>query len=315
MKIKKTAMLALSLALGACLLAGCAKGAATEGGNTDSPDGGVYTITFDAGLGSFGSGSTVTRQTADGKLAASDKPSDPTYAGHTFDGWNTKADGKGDNFMPSTKYTADTTYYAQWKSGTTQVTPPANTGAYKITFDANGGTWEGSAPEVTTVGGKITAMPTAQPTRANYEFKGWNVSADGKGVEVTTNMEFSLATTVYAKWESAIPANDPTVTAVGSSGYWLVGDGVTGGSAADGWKAGVQFTKQGSVWVVYMTVTTGWLKVKDAATETGYSELANDGNGLAYTADDNFGGFNFFVNVAGRYKFTFDGTATTVENI
>lgn len=311
MNIKKTVTFALTLALGACLFAGCAKGPAGTEGDPDNPPtaGGEYTITFDAGLGSFGSGNKETRKTTDGKLSASALPANPTRDGYEFDMWE-DADGK--LFSLATKYTADTTFTAQWKENT--LTPPTPTGAYKITFDANGGTWTGAAPDVTTVNGRITAMPTAEPTRPDYEFKGWYLSMDGTGAPVTTAIEFTQAATVYAIWEEVVVIpSDPTVTAVGSSGYWLVGDGVTGGSVADSWKAGVQFTQQGNVWVVYMTVTTGWLKVKDAATDIGYSELINDGNGLAYTDDDNFGGFNFFVNVAGRYKFTFDGNATTIE--
>lgn len=128
MNIKKTIALALSLALGACMLTACAKtpqdggtgNGGTEGGGNGSATG-VYTITFDANGGTFGSGTTtvMTAKTdSNGELSPSSVPMDPKYDGHVFDKWQDEA---GNAFSFITVYTSDTTFKAQW---TVESTPP-----------------------------------------------------------------------------------------------------------------------------------------------------------------------------------------------
>ena len=75
------------------------------------------------------------------------------------------------------------------------VTPPAPT-EYTITFNGNGGT--PSAGTMSTIGGKLTSLPTA--TRSgSYSFDGWYTAASG-GTQITTAYTFSANTTVYAHW-------------------------------------------------------------------------------------------------------------------
>ncbi len=120
MRIKKTIAIALSLALGASLLTGCSKDLAAVGDNNNpddnetpgiSQDNGEYTITFDANGGTFGTNSTFTATTTNGKLSVGSMPQNPTYSGYTFDVWQ---DASGKIFSLATTYTANVTYKAQW---------------------------------------------------------------------------------------------------------------------------------------------------------------------------------------------------------
>ncbi|MBD5132108.1 MAG: InlB B-repeat-containing protein [Clostridiales bacterium] len=122
MKIKKTIAIALSLALGACLFTGCAKGPSDDmldgtlnsglgSDNSQTTPSGEYTITFNANGGLIGTSSTVTCTTSGGKLSAGDVPI-ATRSGYEFDMWT---DSVGNIFSYSTTYTANTTFSAQWK--------------------------------------------------------------------------------------------------------------------------------------------------------------------------------------------------------
>ena len=54
-----------------------------------------------------------------------------TWAGYSFNGWNTQADGLGTNYADGATYAfaADITLYAKWTALPT----------HTVTFDANGG--------------------------------------------------------------------------------------------------------------------------------------------------------------------------------
>ena len=122
-----------------------------------------------------------------------------------FTGWNTKADGSGDDYEDEefVYFEEDTTLYAQWSSGVT------------ITFDSNGAT--GSMdPQVVPKGipTKLNAIGT-HITKEDEEFIGWNTKADGTGVlykdEATVTLSEDL--TLYAQWSSGV-----TITFDGNDG-------------------------------------------------------------------------------------------------
>lgn len=73
------------------------------------------TVTFDRGAATSGSidPQNVTYNTATALTTVTDQF---TYAGHSFAGWNTSADGKGISYANSAdvKFTQDTTLYAMW---------------------------------------------------------------------------------------------------------------------------------------------------------------------------------------------------------
>ncbi len=87
-----------------------------------------------------------------------DLPAVPAREGHTFTGWNTRADGTGSDYSDTlTVGDAAITLYAQWQ-----------TNAYTVRFDTNGGD---ALDDLTVNFGAAIAAPT--PTRTGYAFLGW----------------------------------------------------------------------------------------------------------------------------------------------
>jgi uncharacterized repeat protein (TIGR02543 family) len=121
-------------------------------------------------------------------------PTPPTRTDHTFTGWNTQADGLGTIFSADTTVTADITVYAQWL-----IVPP---GSFVVTFDRNGGDTDAD-PVSKVVASPATAIDTlpAPPTRAGYDFTGWNTEANGDGTVFTAATPVTADITVYAQWE------------------------------------------------------------------------------------------------------------------
>ena len=113
----------------------------------------------------------------------------PTRAGHTFLGWNTKADGSGTSYAAGGSYTANAaaTLYAQWQAN-----------AYAVAFDAQGGSVTPASKSVT-YGQPYGALPV--PERPGYRFDGWFTAAAG-GTQVTaeTVVAVTAAQTLYAHW-------------------------------------------------------------------------------------------------------------------
>ena len=140
-----------------------------------------------------------------------------TYSGHTFTGWNTKADGSGTSYSAGATYSAnaDATLYAQWKLNTYTVKYAANGGSstpasqtkthgraltlsgaisrtsssvtYTVTFDANGG----------------TVSPTSRTATktTTYEFYRWKSTA-GTLYTASDSYDVDAATTMTAQWTS-----------------------------------------------------------------------------------------------------------------
>jgi uncharacterized repeat protein (TIGR02543 family) len=123
-----------------------------------------------------------------------------TRDGHTFNSWNTQADGLGISYSPSATFemgNGNITLYAIW-------TPNAT---YSITYDGNGsilgtipvdfGTYEQNA--TTTVLGNPGML-----VKDGYDFDGWNTSADGLGTNYASSSTLTMGTTsviLYANWE------------------------------------------------------------------------------------------------------------------
>lgn len=120
--------------------------------------------------------------------------------GYEFIGWNTKADGSGDSYLPEEllTMTGDTTLYAQWR--------PI---IFHIIYDGN-----------TNTGGIVPTdgkdySPKEQATLLNkntlekegFTFLGWNTKPDGTGTkyqpgDVITMTEDMI---LYAQWTPVIP--------------------------------------------------------------------------------------------------------------
>jgi uncharacterized repeat protein (TIGR02543 family) len=132
-------------------------------------------------------------------------PQPPTKAGSTLPGWNTKADGSGSFFTPSTPVTGNITLYAQWEAipvgPYTPPAPPAFNEFYRtVTFDCNGG--EGVNPQTMRVAPPAVALGALPipPRRLGCDFVEWNTAKDGFGSSFTKYTRVERNMTVYAKW-------------------------------------------------------------------------------------------------------------------
>lgn len=119
----------------------------------------------------------------------------PTWTGHTFLRWNTKADGSGTNYSPGATYGADqnggtVTLYAIWSLN-----------SFTLTFDANGGT--GAPDSVTKLYGQDIILPVKAPTRPGHTFLGWSTSSGASSPTYTAGGTFTQnsSVTLYAVWK------------------------------------------------------------------------------------------------------------------
>ncbi len=133
-----------------------------------------------------------------------------TDAGHSFEGWNTLADGSGTSYADGSTYpfSADIGLFAQWI-----VIPLVHT----VTFIEN----DSALDLVSTYMSKsaptpLTSFANLQPmfTDSGYSFSGWNTSASGSGTSFADGSQFSFASdlSLYAQW-SLMPGV-PTVHTV-----------------------------------------------------------------------------------------------------
>ena len=151
-------------------------------GETPEPTPKEFSVTFNI------DGATQIVKVEEGKAIGDKLPADPTKAGYTFKGWNTKADGTGEAVTKDTVVSADVAVYAVFEKNATQ---------FKVTFDVDGTKQEVMVEEGKAIGDKLPA----DPTKPDYTFKGWNTKADGTGEAVTRDTVVSGELTVYAVFE------------------------------------------------------------------------------------------------------------------
>ena len=120
----------------------------------------------------------------------------PEKSGYKFAGWFEAGSG-GTAITEVVNVTADVTVYAQWEE------------TVGVIFDANGGTFTGSATTVFVIAteGKIATLP-ASPTKAPEFFDKWTLDQAGSEAEFTTSTEVTTTITVYAQWRGWA-AGDP----------------------------------------------------------------------------------------------------------
>ena len=135
-------------------------------------------------------------------------------AGSTFAGWNTKADGSGDDYAsPATFFIgpANVILYAKWTADPT----------YTVTYDGNGKDG-GDVPldgNAYTAGATVTVSGnTGLLVKSGFVFAGWNTRADGSGTNRAVNSTFAMGAgnvILYAQW--AIPTYKVTYNGNGST--------------------------------------------------------------------------------------------------
>lgn len=146
-----------------------------------------YTVTFESNGGSAVAQASVE---SGGKVV---KPTDPTKADHTFQGWY-----KESTFVTAWDFVTDTvsqniSLYAKW----------SDAGIF-VHFNANGGT--GSFASIQFNPGETKALPfmNTQLTRTGYKFISWNTVPDrAGGTEYRQEANVTLtdaSLTLYAQW-------------------------------------------------------------------------------------------------------------------
>lgn len=142
----------------------------------------TYTVTFVTGEGA----TTVAQQSVKAFEKATRPANDPTRTGgYTFGGWY-KDQACTEEFDFDAEITENTNVYAKW------------TLYYTVEFSTGDGAT--TVPSQTIESGKKATKPTTEPTRDNYEFKGWYKDSDCS-IEFNFNEPITGNTTVYAKWE------------------------------------------------------------------------------------------------------------------
>jgi len=176
------------------------------------------TVSFNANGGT----GTMANQTIATGSSANLTTNTFTYAGYTFSGWNTAANGSGTAYANGASYTmgaSSVTLYAQWMAA-------SNT----VSFNANGGT--GTMANQIIATGSSANLTTNAFTYAGYTFSGWNTAANGSGTAYANGASYAMgasSVTLYAQWTANL--NTVTFNANGGTGTMANQTIATGSSA------------------------------------------------------------------------------------
>ena len=169
-----------------------------------------YTVSYNANGGS-GAPSKQTKWHGTNLTLSTTKP---TRTGYTFLGWATSSTATSANssYDPGDTYSTNAalTLYAVWKANT-----------YTVSYNANGGS--GAPSNQTKTYGVNLTLSSTKPTRTNYNFLGWGISASATTVAYAAGATYSAnsAITLYAIWELAYwkpKITNLTVTRCNSAG-------------------------------------------------------------------------------------------------
>lgn len=189
------------------------------------------------------------------------RPADPVWEGHTFEGWYT-TDSYTMLYDWGTNVILPTTLYAKWTAD-----------QYTVSFDVAGG--EGTVQAQTVEWGKLASEPQ-QPTRSGYIFDGW--FNGGSRFSFTTPITSDI--TLTAHWKAVDPELETyTVTFDGAEGTpgassmtcvegetIVLPDAARDGYSFDGWfdgdervgGAGDDYVPTGDV-----TLTAHWIETSE----------------------------------------------------
>ena len=235
-------------------------GFATSGGECDlSAVTTTVTLTYDP---QGGTGEPAD-QTGDAESDVTVSTTEPTRDGYTFTGWNTQADGSGDDYAGGDTYTLPTsgtdTLYAQWQINTVT-----------LTYDPQGGTGE-PADQTGDAASEVT-VSTTEPTRDGHTFEGWNTQADGNGTSYSGGDTYMLPNsgtdTLYAQWTTVFTTPETVTLTYDPQGGTGEPADQTGDAASD------------------VTVSTTE-PTRDGYTFQGWNTQA-DGNGTPYSGGDTY---------------------------
>lgn len=201
-------------------------------------------------------------------------PQDPIRESYDFLGWFTSRTG-GLQVTTSTIFSGTTNVYARWQSNGGTTTPGGGGGdnpddpkkEFTITVDANGGTLTSGAASLTTVGGKLTALP--QASRPGYTLTGWFTEKDG-GTQIVGATSFTADATIYAHWTAngTPPSGDTFTVSFNSQGGSAVSSQtVAGGAKASSPTAPTRSGYTFGGWYQEAACTNPWRFATDTVTE------------------------------------------------
>jgi uncharacterized repeat protein (TIGR02543 family) len=135
--------------------------------------------------------------------------------GYYLAGWNTASDGNGTNYLPTatvSSFNTDIKLYPKWVVNT-------------VAYDNQSATTNHSGGVLSyTAGSAISTLPTVDPVRTGYAFRGWFTGPAGSGVQVT-NGSYAPAfpygpVILYAKWVQtySVAYDDQSATTTYSGG-------------------------------------------------------------------------------------------------
>ena len=252
------------------------------------------TIAYDGNTSTGGSAPANSIGTAGSATTVATNSGALVKSGYTFAGWNTAANGTGTDYATGSAInfpaSGTTTLYAKWTAV-----------SYTLVYNSNGGS---SAPASSSqlYASTVTVVSSASnPTRAGYNFAGWNTAANGSGTAQAAGSTFSMPAnnvTLYAQW-TAINYN------VTYNGNAPSGQSVTGSQAdATNYISGATVT----------VLNAGTLAVSGYRF-VGWNTAAN-GSGTDYIAASTFtmpvGGVALYAKwVLSTIKLTYDANGGT----
>lgn len=156
----------------------------------------IYDRNWGSGSGT-GNGTGPTPYVYDSTVTVADKPAGLTKTGYDFAGWNTKADGTGDDLLVGSTFTMgaeNTTLYAKW-----------SVRQYGVFYSGNGNTsGYGMGPNAHDFGSSVTVRDNENAlAKTGYDFAGWNTKADGTGGSRPVGSTFTIGSEnleLFAQW-------------------------------------------------------------------------------------------------------------------
>lgn len=159
--------------------------------NISIPANASYTVSYDAN-GGTGAPANQTKYNGTTLTLSSTKP---TREGYTFVGWSTSSTATTATYQPGGSYTSNAALklYAIWSK------------TIILKYDANDGEDPPEDQSSTIYNATTSAtfkIPTTEPTRPGFTFKGWSTSPDSTAVTYQPGSEATLSdsTTLYAVW-------------------------------------------------------------------------------------------------------------------
>jgi uncharacterized repeat protein (TIGR02543 family) len=157
-----------------------------------------YTLSYNINGGT--SGSVPTQQNYNVANPATVASSQVSRTGYQFIGWNTRADGTGDDYTYTDllDIAGDTTLYAMWEEID-----------YMVVYDENGGDGSGPADSNFTVEHPTTIGSGSSILLSGFHFDGWNTRTDGSGTDYAVGARYNTASdlVLYAKWATGDPVS------------------------------------------------------------------------------------------------------------